>query len=148
ALLAAEGMTGPDKPFEGAHGMHELVGKFELGPFAGEGRPFLISQTNLKYHLAVGHSLSPITAALRMDLPLLVEDIEAVTIYTYWASWSETGSEREKWHPTTRETADHSMPFIIAGILVDGRFSDDIFTDERLRDSRLHALTDKITVKE
>src|SRR5262249_20434590 len=61
--------------------------------------------------------------------------------------WSETGSEREKWHPTTRETADHSMPFIVAAILIDGRFNEDIF-DERLHDPRIHSLTDKITVKE
>lgn len=36
ALLAAEGMTGPDRPFEGRHGLWDLLtGPFELAPFPG-----------------------------------------------------------------------------------------------------------------
>ena len=145
ALLAAEGMTGPEKPVEGAHGMKDLLGKFDLAPFASNG-PFHITDASLKYYLAVGHSQSPITAALQLRSKFAPEDLAAVTIHTYRASWSEIGSEREKWHPTTRETADHSLPFIIAAVLIDGRFSDEIFAPERLRDPRIHRLTDKISV--
>jgi len=36
-----------------------------------------------------------------------------VTVHTYWFAWSEIGSEPEKWHPTTRESADHSLPYIL-----------------------------------
>ena len=145
ALLAAEGMTGPEKPVEGAHGMRELLGEFELAPFATNG-PFHITDASLKYYLAVGHSQSPITAALQLRSKFAPEDLQTVTIHTYRASWSEIGSEREKWHPTTRETADHSLPYIIAAILIDGRFSDEIFAPDRLRDPRIHRLTDKISV--
>ena len=148
ALLAAEGMTGPEQAIEGSHGLRELVGKFELTPFGGNGRPFRIAEANLKYFLSEYHSQSPITAALQLHSQVAVEDIEAVTIHTYWFTWSEIGSGPEKWHPTTRETADHSLPFIIAAVLIDGRFSDEIFSPERLRDARIHQLADKISVKE
>jgi 2-methylcitrate dehydratase len=33
-------------------------------------------------------------------------------------------------------------------VLIDGAFSDAIFSDERIRDPRVHALADRITVKE
>ena len=65
------------------------------------------------------------------------EDIEAVTVHTYWFTWSEIGSGPEKWHPTTRESADHSLPYILGAVLIDGRFSDDIFSQSRIRDARI-----------
>ena len=148
ALLAAEGMTGPEKPIEGAHGLWELVGKFDLGPFAGGGRPFMLNEANIKYFLSEYHSQAPITLALQLQPQVAVEDIESITIYTYWFTWSEIGSEPEKWRPTTRETADHSLPYMIAAVMIDGRFSDDIFSDERLRDPRIYRLIDKIAIKE
>lgn len=148
ALLAAEGMTGPEQPIEDERGLYGLVGKFELAPFAGDGRPYRITQSSLKYFLSEYHSQSPITAALQLQPQVKVEDIEAVTIHTQWFTWYEIGSEPEKWHPTTRETADHSLPFIIAAVLIDGRFSDEIFSEERLGDPRIHQLADRISVKE
>jgi len=71
-----------------------------------------------------------------------------VTVHTYWFAWSEIGSEPEKWHPTTRESADHSLPYILAAVLIDGRFSDDIFSEARIRDCRIHELADRIVVNE
>ena len=148
ALLAAEGMTGPDQAIEGSHGLRELLGKFELGPFAGDGRPFRVTESHLKFFLSEYHSQAPITAALELHRQVKADDIETVTIYTYWFTWSEIGSEPEKWHPTTREAADHSLPFIIAAVLIDGRFGDEIFSAGRLQDPRIHALINRISVKE
>ena len=148
ALLAAEGMTGPDKAIEGSHGVRELLGNFELGEFGGDGRPFQLPRADLKYFLTEFHSQSPITAAIDLRRQVAVEDIDAVTVHTYWFAWSEIGSELEKWHPATRESADHSMPYILAAVLIDGRVSDDIFSDARIRDPRIHELADRIVVKE
>jgi 2-methylcitrate dehydratase len=148
AYLAAQGMTGPDKPFEGGHGLRELVGEFELGPFGGGARPWAITQANLKSFLSEYHSQAPITAALELHPQVVADDIESVTIDTYWFTWSEIGSEPEKWHPTTRETADHSLPWIVAAVLIDGKFSDAIFSAERLRDARVHAMSDKVSIRE
>ena len=71
-----------------------------------------------------------------------------MTIFTYWRAWEIIGREPEKWRPTTREAADHSLPYIIAAVLIDRGFSDEIFSDERLRDPRIRQLIDKIEVKE
>ena len=147
ALLAAGGMTGPDGAIDGSHGLRELVGKFELGELPQKSG-WAITRSNIKYFLAEYHSQAPITLALGLSRELTPADIESVTIYTYWFAWSEIGSEPEKWHPATRESADHSLPFIIAAVLIDRGFSDEIFSQERLRDPAVYALADRIAVKE
>lgn len=148
ALLAAEGMTGPDEAIEGSHGLRELVGTFDLGELAGAGGTFKLTQSNIKFFLSEYHSQSPITAALQIAKDIRAADIEKITVHTYWFCWSEIGSEPEKWHPTTRESADHSLPYILAAVLTDAAFSDAIFTEERIRDPQLHALADKVEVVE
>jgi 2-methylcitrate dehydratase len=148
ALLAEKGMTGPDHPIEGSHGLRELVGHFEFPELPGGDVPFRLTEAQMKYFLAESHSHAPITAALELHKQVATEDIEAVTIYTYWFAWHEIGSERAKWRPTTRETADHSMPYIVAAVLIDGRFGDDLFSIERLQDERILQLADRISILE
>ena len=61
ALLAAEGMTGPTAAFEGKDGIWERVtGQFELGAMGGDGRPFGIERTNLKFFPSEYHSQAPL----------------------------------------------------------------------------------------
>ncbi len=148
ALLAAAGMTGPDKPIDGSDGVRELLGTFELGEFGGNGRPFQLPRADFKYFLSEFHSQSPITAAIELRRQIAVDDIETVTVHTYWFTLSEIGSGPEKWHPTTRESADHSLPYILAAVLLDGRFSDDIFSESRIRDARIHEMASRIAVEE
>lgn len=148
ALLAEAGMTGPEKVFEGSHGLENLVGRFELSPFAGDGRPFRITEVTIKYFLSEGHSQSPITAALELSRQVAAEDIESVTIHTYKFAREIIGSGAEKWRPLTREDADHSMPYVVAAVLIDRGFSDAIFESERLRDPQLLQLIDRIEIRE
>ena len=54
---------------------------------------------------------------------------------------------RDKWNPTTRETAGHSLPYVLAVALTKGDIWLDDFTDERIREPGLHALMQKIKVK-
>ena len=93
ALLAAEGMTGPDNAIEGSHGLRELVGKFELGELASAQGEFAITRSNLKFFLSEYHSQAPITAALELSREVNADAIESITIYTYWFAWHEIGSE-------------------------------------------------------
>ena len=148
ALLAAAGMTGPEKPIDGSDGVRELLGTFELGEFGGDGRPFQLPRADFKYFLSEFHSQSPITAAIELRQQIAAEDIESVIVHTYHFTWSEIGSGPEKWHPTTRESADHSLPYILAAVLIDGRFSDDIFSEARIRDARIHEMASRIAIKE
>ncbi len=147
ALLASAGMTGPDKPIEGEHGIRRLVGDFELPPLDAQNKNFKIEQVTIKAFASVSHALSPITAALQLTPNQRWQDISKVTLYTYHFAWEINGREPEKWRPATRESADHSLPYILAAVLIDGRFSDSMFGEERLSDPRIRTLIDKLEIK-
>ena len=149
ALLAQKGMTGPTAAFEGKHGIWEQVtGPFQLGRFGGGSVPFGVERTNLKYFPAEYHSQAPLWIALELRKKVRVEEIEAIDIETYHMAWSEIGSEPEKWEPQTRETADHSLPYLLAVALVDGRITPESFSDARIHDPALRQLMKRIRVSE
>ncbi|MFQ5902308.1 MAG: MmgE/PrpD family protein, partial [Candidatus Binatia bacterium] len=59
----------------------------------------------------------------------------------------EIGGEPEKWDPKTRETADHSLPYIFARTLVDGTINAASFEEAAYRDPSLRPLMAKIRVR-
>ena len=149
ALLAQKGMTGPTAAFEGKHGVWEQVtGPFQLGKLGGAGGAFGIERSNLKFFPAEYHSQAPLWVAIELRKKVRPEDIASIAIQTYYMAWSEIGSEPEKWNPQTRETADHSLPYLFALGLVDGAIRADSFSEERIRDPRLRQLMPKITIAE
>jgi len=149
ALLAKEGMTGPTAAFEGKHGIWEQVtGEFRVGALGGGGTPFGIERTNLKYFPAEYHSQAPLAMAIALRAKAPVEAVEAIDVETYHMTWSEIGSEPEKWDPRTRETADHSLPYLLASAWRDGAITVATFTDERIRDPALRPFMNRIKVRE
>jgi 2-methylcitrate dehydratase len=146
AELAAEGMTAPQSVFEGDNGVWNAVGQFEWPAFGGEGRPFRVGDTQMKMHPCEYHAQSPIEAALSIRSQVDPKEIDAIVVRTYWFGWSEAGSEPEKWNPTTRETADHSIPYIVCAALLDGKIDSDSFAEERIADPYLRALMQKVQV--
>jgi 2-methylcitrate dehydratase len=149
ARLAQLGMTGPSEVFEGEMGFWKQVsGPFTLETFGGKNTPFMINQTYIKFYPAEYHSQSAIDAALALRPQIgSVEEIERITIETFNAAVEIIGGEPEKWRPTTRETADHSLPYCVAVALTDGRVTLDSFDAAHLRDEKLLALVQKIEVK-
>jgi len=146
-LLAAEGLTGPDKPFEGRHGLWEQVsGPFDLPPFADQGGGYYLEHSFLKYWPVVLHAQAAIWAAIDLRGRLTADEIAGIDLATYWTSWHSTASEPEKWTPTTRETADHSMPYIFARTFLDGEITVNSFDEAAIRDPAAKALMDKIAV--
>ena len=149
ALLAARGMTGPAAAFEGKNGLWEQVtGAFELGALGGKDKPFGIERTNVKFFASEYHSQAPLWIALELREKVQPEDIEAIDIQTYYTAWSEIGSEPEKWDPRTRETADHSLPYLIAIGLVDGFVTPESFSDARINDPAVRELMQRIRISE
>jgi 2-methylcitrate dehydratase len=146
ALLARAGMTGPEKALEGALGLHQLLGPIDPGLLGRS--PLAVVAADMKFFVTEYHSQGPLAAALALRGGLDVDAIMAIRIRTYEFAHKEIGSGREKWRPTTRETADHSLPYIVAAVLVDGGFSDAIFAPARFTDPRILRLADKITVAE
>jgi 2-methylcitrate dehydratase len=109
ALLARAGMTGPERPVEGSLGLADLVGNRGL-PLGDADQPFRILQADMKFFLTEFHSIAPIMMALELSKGLATDEIEAIEIATYRFAYEEIGSGAEKWRPTSRETADHSLP--------------------------------------
>jgi 2-methylcitrate dehydratase len=139
-------MTGPEKPFEGALGLQHLVGPVDPGLIGRA--PLAIVSADMKFYATEYHSHGPLAAALSLAAGLDPAAIAAIQVRTYAFAYKEIGSGHEKWRPATRETADHSLPYIVAAALVDGRFSDAVFAPERFSDPRILTLADKITVAE
>jgi 2-methylcitrate dehydratase len=150
ALMAAEGVTGPTEAFEGHHGVYEQVtGPIQIGPLGGQNdTPFAVESSHLKFYPAEQHSQAPVQMAVALREKVAVEDIEKLHVDTYWMTYSEIGSEPAKWDPRTRETADHSLPYLLAVALKDGAISTRSFEPERILDPALRPIMQRITVSE
>lgn len=152
AMLAAEGMTGPAPIFEGANGFEKLIsGPLDpRGPFragAAGWDDFMILKTSIKYWPAEYHSQSAIEAALALRKQLgSVEEIKAILIESHDASVDIIGSSPEQWRPMSRETADHSLPYITAVALADGQITADQFAEARFTNAKLLELVAKVKV--
>ena len=147
ALLAGEGMTGADKPFEGKHGLWDLItGPFELQPLPTEGGSYRAPETRLKYWPVEYNGQLPVWAALELRSQIDWRALEEIAIGVYAFCYTEIGSEPEKWDPRTRETADHSLPYIFAKALVDGTITLAAFEEPSYRDPALRPLMNKIRV--
>jgi 2-methylcitrate dehydratase len=148
AALARAGMSGPALPIEGAMAVREMFGPFELAAFPNEGGDYAMLRADMKFHVTEYHSQGPIFAALKLRRDIDVDAIAAISIHTYEFAYREIGSGPEKWRPLTRETADHSMPYIVAAALADGAFSDAVFAPERFADRKILTIADKISIRE
>jgi len=147
ALLAAEGMAGPGNAFDGRNGLWEKVtGPFELAPFRNEGGAHLTPRVQLKYWPIESNGQAAVWAALDLRSKVKPSDVKEIDVFASKFTWFEIGSEPEKWDPKTRETADHSLPYIFARALVDGPIRVNSFNDEAVRDASLRPLMAKIKV--
>ncbi len=146
ALLAGEGMTGPEAAFAGRNGAFEQVsGEFTLLPFADG---FLTPTAGIKYWPVENTAQAAVWAALKLRETMPTAAIAAIDIATYWAAFHEIASEPAKWDPQNRETADHSMPYIFARALVDGTISLASFAPDSYLDPALRPLMAKIRVRQ
>ena len=150
AELAAEGMTGPGHPFEGRDGLWQHLAteapKWER--FGGGGEPFSITGTSFKAYPSVIHTQGPIGLVLELRQQVGIAHIESVRVATYAEAVRRTAAEAEKWDPATRETADHSIPYLVAAALADGGVTPATFARSRIQDPALRPLMKKLTVVE
>jgi 2-methylcitrate dehydratase len=159
ALLARGGMTGPAPIFEGQMGFEKQLGvslgnvgeKFVRRPDAAspeEGTAAMILKTSIKYWPAEYHSQSAIEAALFLRKEIAdPARIKSMTIESHDASVDIIGSEPEKWRPETRETADHSLPYITAIALIDGEVTSRQFEPARFMDAAVWKFLENVKVE-
>jgi 2-methylcitrate dehydratase len=151
ALLALGGMEGPFSPFEGRFGLFEQVtGVLDLGEFADSTNRFQskISETSIKYFPTQIHTQAAAAMALDLRADCVLADIEEIRIETYRVAVRNSAGEPEKWDPGTRETADHSLPYVVAVALTDGAITPRSFSESKLRDPGLRPLMRKVEVCE
>jgi 2-methylcitrate dehydratase len=150
ALLAREGMDGPPQPFEGHAGWCEhIAGKRPaLEVMGGNGVSFKILDTMIKPRSSCATTISSILAAEKVA-PLIknrLAEVQRVTVEVYETAKAGMGTGEHHWNPDSRETADHSIPYVVAAALLDGTVTPKQFDAAHLRDPSLRALLAKIEV--
>ncbi len=149
ALLAREGMTGPAQPFEARNGWFDHNGPFkELrlpartdGKMAVESIEFKRFPADADNQEILDQVVPQVRAWTKID------DIKSIEIVTDFRIWQEVG-DPEKWDPRNRETADHSIPYVISAALIDGDVYLPTFTPKRyLEDTAIRNLMQKITMR-
>ena len=151
ALLARSGMEGPPEPLEGRYGLFEQVtGELPLDGFgdANAGVPFKLAETSIKYFPVQIHTQAGAAMALELRDEFEPADVECLRIETYGVAVRNAAGEAEKWDPKTRETADHSLPYVVAVALTDGAVTPASFDENRIGDPLLRPLMRKIEVGE
>jgi 2-methylcitrate dehydratase len=86
----------------------------------------------------------PVWVAFELRKEVQFHDIESICVDAVRRYVISPDDYPEYWNPLTRETADHSAPYLIAAALVDGEISAQTFTAARFRDPTILALTQKI----
>jgi 2-methylcitrate dehydratase len=152
ALLARGGLAGPAPIFEGRAGFFKQVSgpaDVDVSAFGRPGIPFRINACGMKPYPAVVWAQTAIDAATAVAREAGGADrIAAIEIAATKRGYQMAGSEPEKWAPDTRETADHSLPYITARAMFDGEVTNDSYAPDKLRDPRILAFMRRITVKE
>ena len=150
ALLARAGMEGPHLPFEGKAGWntHVARGEISLDTLGCNASHFKIVDTRIKMRSSVGTTISSVLAAEKIAPLENPEDVQQVTVEVYKRAKETVGTGRHVWNPESRETADHSIPYVVAAALMDGTVTPRSFDAAHLRNQLLRRLMQKIEVVE
>jgi 2-methylcitrate dehydratase len=148
AQLAQRGMTGPPEPFTGRSGIWDLVtGPFEISLPVSPGRS-VVEDSSIKMRPAEYNAQAALDLVFGLRASTAPDNIGSIDISTYWLAWHEIGHDPAKWAPRNRETADHSLPYLVAVAWLDGHIDADSCSPGRIADPRLAPLMRKVTVTE
>jgi 2-methylcitrate dehydratase len=151
AMLAARGMTGPSPIFEGSGGYFKAVSGKPFAPqaFGGrDGQPFKLLECFIKRFPLGQYSQTVVEAALELrEKVSSMNEIAEIRIETVSTAVLLMAGDPDKWEPSNRETADHSMPYTAAIALIHGDVQVRHFDDQYLNDPAIRSLTRKVKVK-
>ena len=130
ALLAALGMTGPSSIFEGPNGFFEAMGtEFEFLPMPNGSYGIMDAHVKSVPAGFYGQGPAEAVAELRSKIPSL-DAIKEVRVLTSPHGAQAMGTDISRWRPETRETADHSLAFVVAMTFMEGRLEVRHFDEE------------------
>ena len=149
ALLAEKGYTGPEHVVDGKEGLTHCFGPdWKLDVLtAGLGQSWRITQCGMKFFPTEALTHAPISAVLDLvkKHDLTPERIESVTIRSL-ARAADILSDPSKYDPRTKETADHSLPYVIAAAVVDRQVTPVQFKPDKIMDPRIREQLHKVKV--
>ncbi len=149
ALMAEKGYNGPEHVIDGKEGLVHCLGpdwKLEVLT-DGLGDSWRIERCGMKAFPTEALTHAPISAVLDLvhENDLQPEQIEKVHIRSL-ARAADILADPSKYDPRTKETADHSLPYVIAAAIVDRQVTPAQFEAERIMDSRIREQLHKIEV--
>ncbi|MBI3873329.1 MAG: MmgE/PrpD family protein [candidate division Zixibacteria bacterium] len=149
ARLARHGYIGTEAILEGKEGFCQVLGpNWEMGRLTdGLGESWRIGRCAFKPFPTEALTHSPITAALDLvkTHDIKPDQVARVRVRTI-ARARDILADPTKYHPDSKETADHSLPYVIAAAIADRMITPLQFTPARIADPTLRALLPKIEV--
>jgi len=149
ALLAERGYTGPEHVIDGKEGLMHCLGP-EWKPEVlteGLGDSWRITRCGMKAFPTEALTHAPISAVLELvrEHRLFADDVEKVRIRSL-ARAADILADPSKYDPQNKETADHSLPYVIAAALADGQVTPLQFTHAKIWDPQIRAQLNKVEV--
>lgn len=149
ALLAEKGYTGPQHVVDGKEGLTHCFGPaWQLNILTdGLGESWRITHCGMKFFPAEALTHTPISVVLDLvkTNDLQPDQVEKVEIRSL-ARAADILSDPSKYDPRTKETADHSLPYVIAVALVDRRVTPAQFETNRILSKKVRAQLKKVVV--
>jgi 2-methylcitrate dehydratase len=149
ALLAEQGYTGPEHVLDGKEGLVHCLGpewKLELLE-EGLGDGFRITRCGMKAFPTEALTHAPISCTLDLveEHDLGPDQVEKIHIRSL-ARAADILADPSKYDPRSKETADHSLPYVIAAALAERQVTPLQFTDEKIMDPTIRAQLSKVEV--
>jgi 2-methylcitrate dehydratase len=149
ALLAEKGYSGPEHVVDGKEGLTHCFGpEWKLDLLTdGLGESWRITQCGMKFFPTEALTHAPISAVLDLvkENDLHPDQVQKIQIRSL-ARAADILSDPSKYDPHTKETADHSLPYVIAAALAERQVTPVQFTMEKIMDPTIRAQLKKVEV--
>jgi 2-methylcitrate dehydratase len=149
ALMAEKGYTGPEHVVDGKEGLTHCFGpEWKLNLLTdGLGESWRITQCGMKFFPTEALTHAPISAVLDLvkENDLHPDQIEKVQVRSL-ARAADILSDPSKYDPHTKETADHSLPYVIAAAIVDRQVTPAQFEMKKIMDPKIREQLNKVEV--
>ncbi|MEO9146398.1 MAG: MmgE/PrpD family protein [Ginsengibacter sp.] len=151
AFLAMRGITGPEEVFEGNKGFKETIsGDFKID-WEKENLEKVTGTITKKFNAEI-HSQATLEGI--QDLMALhhfdPKDISKIVLNTFDVAFNIIGGGEEgaKKNISTKEEADHSLPYMMAALLLDGNVLPAQYLPERILKADVQQLLQKVQVNQ
>jgi 2-methylcitrate dehydratase len=149
ALLAEKGYSGPEHVIDGKEGLTHVFGpdwKLHLLT-EGLGESWRITQCGMKAFPTEALTHTPISAVLDLvkSNDLHPDDVAKIQIRSLERA-ADILSDPSKYDPQTKETADHSLPYVIAAALVDRQVTPAQFSMAKIMNPKIREQLNKVEV--